>query len=164
MTFFCFLSSDLLCVSLGSVDYCRGNHEWWIGTVDLYMLPNNIWIWIFKPDCTYIGKWNVREQEKPFLLLQDHFLNFLFTILSPSEPDMSPKERKGHSPSTKKEVPAALMCSACLISSMFFQGSSIIFPLIGSLSVTELYSLANAELSSCANDLERDGCKFNCSN
>lgn len=74
------------------------------------------------------------------------------------------KRKKGHGPSVKQDVPTAVLCSVSLISSMLFQGSSIVVPLIGSLSATELCGLANAELSSCANDLERDGCKFNCSN
>lgn len=58
------------------------------------------------------------------------------------------KKKKGHSPSAKQEVPTAVMCSASLISSMLFQGSSMVVPLIGGRSATELYDLANAELSS----------------
>lgn len=57
-----------------------------------------------------------------------------------------------------------MMRSVSLISSVLFQGSSVILPLIGGRSATELHGLANAELSSCANDLERDGCESNCSN
>lgn len=56
------------------------------------------------------------------------------------------------------------MCSVCFISSVLFQGASILVLQIVCCLAAELYGLANAELSSCANGLERDGCKFNCGN